>query len=186
MLSNRGEEADWSYRGYSIRSASFCCEWLAWTQPGPDKKAVFPRCGRPNGKISDGPAWLRNHEGEEIKHPSSKSFFQNVEAVAEQPCSADSIGRIASLRHRAGRADGTPLLRGCGWQLLSRLAAWNPRQVSTQNVDGDRRKHEDRAYPKAPVTMHSPPVRAWIGFASVAAVSFEIVLVSCHFFSAVN
>jgi hypothetical protein len=63
------------------------------------------------------------------------------------------------------------------------LPAWNPRQVSTQNIDGYRSDHEDCADPEAPVTMHSPPVRARIRLAAFAAVSFVVVLASGHFFS---
>jgi hypothetical protein len=60
------------------------------------------------------------------------------------------------------------------------LAAWNPRKVFTQNVNGKRSKHEDDAQPETPVAVHAPPVRSWIGLTAVAAVSFKIVLVSCH------
>ena len=62
-------------------------------------------------------------------------------------------------------------------------AIWDPRQIATQNIDSERGSHEDCAYPKAPVTMHAPPVRAGIGFASAVAVSFGVVLVSSHYFS---
>lgn len=63
------------------------------------------------------------------------------------------------------------------------MAIWNPRQIAAQNIDGDRGSHEDCAYPEAPVTMHTPPVRPWIGFACAVAVSFGIVPVSSHYFS---
>jgi hypothetical protein len=63
-------------------------------------------------------------------------------------------------------------------------AARNPRQITTQNINGDRGKHEDGAYPKTPVTMHPRPVRTWIGLAFIAfiaAISLEIVLTARHF-----
>src|ERR1035438_607431 len=65
-------------------------------------------------------------------------------------------------------------------QPLSRLAAWNPSQVSTQEVNGKRGSHKYCANPEAPVTMHAPPVRTRIGFASIAAISLTIVPVSGH------
>jgi hypothetical protein len=63
------------------------------------------------------------------------------------------------------------------------VAVWKPRQVNAENVNGERSCHEDRAYPEAPVTMHTLPVRAGFGFTAVAAVSFMVVLASGHFFS---
>jgi hypothetical protein len=66
---------------------------------------------------------------------------------------------------------------------LSRRAPWNPRQVDAQNEDSERRRHEKRAYPEAPVAMHPSPVRARIGLAIIAAVSFPVVPVSCHLVS---
>lgn len=67
------------------------------------------------------------------------------------------------------------ILLGC-----MRMAAWNPRQISSQYVNCKRRKHEDRAHPEAPVGVHAPPIRTGIGFAFVAAHSFVVVLVSCQ------
>ena len=63
------------------------------------------------------------------------------------------------------------------------VTARHPGQVATQNVDSERGSHEDGAYPETPVTMHTPPVRPWIGFASAVTVSFGVVLVSSHCFS---
>ncbi len=63
------------------------------------------------------------------------------------------------------------------------MAVWNPRQIATQNINNQSGSHKDCAYPKAPVAMHAPPVRSWIGFASTVAVSFGVVLVSGHYFS---
>jgi hypothetical protein len=63
------------------------------------------------------------------------------------------------------------------------MTIWNPRQIATQNIDSERGSHEDRAYPKAPVTMHPSPIRAGIGLTPVAAISFHVVLASCHFVS---
>ena len=63
------------------------------------------------------------------------------------------------------------------------MAARNPRQVSAENIDGDRGKHQDCAHPEAPVTMHAPPIRARIWLTTVVAVSFGVVPVSGHFFS---
>jgi len=60
---------------------------------------------------------------------------------------------------------------------------WNPGQVAAQNVNSERSRHEDRADPEAPVTMHALPVRARFGFTAVAAVSFVVVLASGHLFS---
>ena len=59
------------------------------------------------------------------------------------------------------------------WKRMPRYAAWNPRQVSSENVDCERRCHEDRSYPESPVTMHTPPVRPWIGFTAAATISDE-------------
>jgi hypothetical protein len=66
---------------------------------------------------------------------------------------------------------------------LLRVPAWNPREIAAENVDRERSRHKDRAYPEAPVTMHTPPVRAGFGFTFVAAVSFVVVLASGHLFS---
>ena len=63
------------------------------------------------------------------------------------------------------------------------MAIWNPRQFATQNIDSERGSHEDSAYPEAPVTMHTPPVRPRIGFASAVTVPFGVVLISSHYFS---
>jgi hypothetical protein len=63
------------------------------------------------------------------------------------------------------------------------MTVWNPRQVATQDVDCECPSHEDSAYPKAPVMVHSSPVRARIGLSAVAAVSFGIVFVAGQFSS---
>ena len=63
------------------------------------------------------------------------------------------------------------------------MAIWNPRQITTQNVDSERGRHEDSANPKAPVTVHPSPIRTGIGFTATAAISFEVVLASRHFVS---
>jgi hypothetical protein len=63
------------------------------------------------------------------------------------------------------------------------MTIWNPRQIATKHVDGQGRRHENRSYPEAPVTMHAPPVRPWIGFASAVTIPFGVVLVSSHNFS---
>jgi hypothetical protein len=60
---------------------------------------------------------------------------------------------------------------------------WNPCQVATENVNSERSRHEDRADPEAPVTMHALPVGAGLRFAAVAAISFMVVLASGHLFS---
>ena len=60
---------------------------------------------------------------------------------------------------------------------------WNPCQIAAENVNSERSRHEDRADPEAPVTMHALPVRAGFGFTAVAAVSFVVVLASGHLFS---
>ena len=60
---------------------------------------------------------------------------------------------------------------------------WNPCQVAAENVNSERSRHEDRADPEAPVTMHALPVRTGFGFTAVAAVSFMVVLASGHLFS---
>ena len=84
--------------------------------------------------------------------------------VAEAAGSVDSIRR--TCRHR-----GLP------------MAPWNPCQVAAQNVDGECSAHKERAYPEAPVTMHTLPVRAGFGFGAVATVAFMVVSVSRHLFS---
>ena len=66
---------------------------------------------------------------------------------------------------------------------MVRLAAWNPSEVSTQNINGDGGKHKDGANQEAPVTMHTPPIGARIGLAMIATLSFEVVLVAGHPFS---
>jgi hypothetical protein len=63
------------------------------------------------------------------------------------------------------------------------MAIWHPCQVAAENVDGECSTHKERAYPEAPVTMHSLPVRAGFGFTAVATVSFMVVLASGHLFS---
>jgi hypothetical protein len=63
------------------------------------------------------------------------------------------------------------------------MAIWDPSQIATQNINGKSRGHEDCAYPETPVTMHTPPVRPWIGFASAVAISFWVVPISSHYFS---
>jgi hypothetical protein len=61
------------------------------------------------------------------------------------------------------------------------MAIWNPRQIATYNMDGERDSHEDFTYPEAPVTMHPSPVGTRL--TPVAAISFQVVLPSCHFVS---
>ena len=61
---------------------------------------------------------------------------------------------------------------------------WNPCQVAAENVNGECSAHKDRAYPEAPVTMHTLPVRARAGFTAVATISFVVVSVPRHHFSA--
>jgi hypothetical protein len=78
--------------------------------------------------------------------------------------------RLASIRCRR-------------WHRRLSMTVWNPRQIATQNVDGQGRSHENRSYPEAPVTMHPPPIWTRTRFAAVAAISFMVVLVSCHFVS---
>ena len=63
------------------------------------------------------------------------------------------------------------------------MPIWNPRQIATQDINGERRSHEDGAYPEAPVTMHPSPIRTGIGLTPVAAISFQVVLATCHFVS---
>jgi hypothetical protein len=71
---------------------------------------------------------------------------------------------------------------GCGQRLLL-VSAWNPCQIAAENVDGDRSKHQDRANPEAPVTMHTFPIWARFGFTVVATISFMVMLASRHLFS---
>ena len=66
---------------------------------------------------------------------------------------------------------------------MVRRAARKPRQVSTQNVNGDSGNHEDRTDPEAPVTMHTPPVWTRIWLAAIAAIAFGVVFVTSHLFS---
>jgi hypothetical protein len=66
---------------------------------------------------------------------------------------------------------------------MARLAVWNPRQISAQDVDRERCSHEYCANPEAPVTMHAPPVRTRIRLTGITTISFEVVLVSSHLFS---
>jgi hypothetical protein len=61
----------------------------------------------------------------------------------------------------------------------------NPRQVSAQNVNSERRTHKKRAHPETPVTVHPSPIGTRVRFAFVAAVAFWIVLVSGQFSSIV-
>jgi hypothetical protein len=68
-------------------------------------------------------------------------------------------------------------------QSLVRTGPWNPRQIAAENVDCKGRRHEHRAHPETPVSMHTLPVRTWAGFTDVAAISFWVVLASCHFAS---
>jgi len=65
-------------------------------------------------------------------------------------------------------------------QLMLQWAAWNPRQITTQNVNSECGKHEGGANPEAPVTMHSSPVWARIRLATFAAVSFAVVFAARH------
>jgi hypothetical protein len=64
-----------------------------------------------------------------------------------------------------------------------RQTARNPRQVSTQNVNGNSRNHEYGTDPKSPVTMHALPVWARIWFTTIAAISFAVVFATGHLFS---
>jgi len=63
------------------------------------------------------------------------------------------------------------------------MTVWKPGQVTTQNVDGKRRSHQDSAHPEAPVPVHPSPVRTRIGLTAVAAIPLGVVLVSGHLFS---
>ena len=62
-----------------------------------------------------------------------------------------------------------------------RISARNPCQITAQHKNGERRAHQNGAYPKAPVAVHAPPVRSWVRLAVIAAIAFGIVLVSGHF-----
>ena|ERR1017187_4252768 len=71
----------------------------------------------------------------------------------------------------------------CLSKRMERKAARNPRQVAAQNVNGERGKHEDGAYPEAPVAMHASPVWARVGLANLVAISFVVVFAPGHLFS---
>jgi len=43
--------------------------------------------------------------------------------------------------------------------------------------------HKNGADPEAPISMHSPPVRAGVGLAHLSAIVFAIMLVAGHCFS---
>ena len=93
---------------------------------------------------------------------------------------------IAKLRRKADCfwEWGEGLLSDGGRRLrMVRLAARNPSEVTTQNINRDGGKHKDCANPEAPVTMHTPPIGARIGLATIAAISFEVVLAAGHPFS---
>jgi hypothetical protein len=75
------------------------------------------------------------------------------------------------------------LLRGRCWRGLVWMAARNPGQVSTQNVNGERRSHEHGAHPETPVAMHAPPVRTRVWLAGIATISFGVMLASSHLVS---
>ena len=74
-------------------------------------------------------------------------------------------------------------IRSRRWHRRLPMPIWNPCQIATQNIDSERSSHEEGPYPEAPVTMHTSPVRPWIGFASAVTVPFGVVLVSSHYFS---
>jgi hypothetical protein len=58
------------------------------------------------------------------------------------------------------------------------MTPWNPCQVTTKNVNGECRRHEERAHPETPVPMHARPVRTRAWLAALAAVAFVIVPVA--------
>ena len=66
---------------------------------------------------------------------------------------------------------------------LPRMANRHPCKITAEHVDSQRACHKRRPNPEAPVSMHAPPIRPRIWLATVAAVSFWIVLVSRHCFS---
>ena len=61
------------------------------------------------------------------------------------------------------------------------MTVWKPGQVTTQNLDGKRRSHQDSAHPEAPVTVHSSPIWTRIGLTPVATISFGIMLIAGQF-----
>jgi hypothetical protein len=63
------------------------------------------------------------------------------------------------------------------------LSPWNPRQIEAQNANGERRRHEERANPETPATMHSFAPGAWARLTDFVTISFPVVPVSCHLFS---
>jgi hypothetical protein len=63
------------------------------------------------------------------------------------------------------------------------VTTWNPRQVATQNVNRERPSHKESTHPKAPITVHTPPVRTGIRFAVFTAISLTVVFASGHLFS---
>ena len=77
------------------------------------------------------------------------------------------------------------IVSGRFYLTLACMAAWNPRQVATENIDRQCGSHQNHANPEAPVLMHALPIRARAGFTRFAAVSFEVVPVAGHLFSIV-
>ena len=101
--------------------------------------------------------------------------FKSAHSVAEPICSRRSLGkRYSQIGQEKGR---------CFFRLrrrVLRMAARNPGQAATEHVNRQRGEHQDGACPEAPVAMYSPPIRAWIRLTLIAAISFNIVLVSGH------
>jgi len=112
-------------------------------------------------------------------HSSSCLLFQISTCMAEQLCTR----RLGRRRAFGGLEEGVLRSRGGRRGRLLGMAARHPRQVAAQYINGERAGHKERSDPEAPVAVHPSPVRARIGLAVVAAVSFRIVLVSSHLFS---
>ncbi len=107
--------------------------------------------------------------------PAHRSISKRVTTSATVPI---DLSNAATARH------GKPCsIRSRRWYCRLPMPVWDPRQIATQNIDSKRASHEGCAYPEAPVAMHAPPVWTRIGLSSVAAISFLVVLASCHFVS---
>ncbi len=99
--------------------------------------------------------------------------------------------RIARHRvtahHTAVRSDQLQLsipiaCQGCVHNSGKAVTMWNPCQVARQDVHSKCPSHKKRTHPKAPIAMHTHPVRAGARFAALATISFVVVLTSGHLF----
>ena len=147
-------------------------------RPEAAPRASWPSDGHPTSGIDRS---VRTAEGTTLFHPSCPSF--TIETRKFEKVLLRAIRLYTAEYNRTDPAAEASSIRSRRWHRRLPMAIWNPGQVATKHVDGQGRRHQNRSYPEAPVTMHAPPIWTRARFAAVATISLMVMPVSCHFVS---